>query len=84
MMILACSCDSHTSQPHAGFEHGDGMNVAPIIAYSDTPNRGRTVGAYYLIRDTVVTSGSFAGAALWNLDPGVNFRAAAGLGAEAP
>jgi hypothetical protein len=34
-----------------------------------------------LIRDTLVATGSFLGAALWKLGPAVNFRAAAALGA---
>jgi hypothetical protein len=43
--------------------------------------RGRTVGAYYLIRDTFVSLGSLLGAWLWKFGPDVNFWSAAALGA---
>ena len=62
-------------------EFGEPARKALIIGYSDPNTRGRTVGAYYLIRDTVVTTGSFLGAALWKLGPSFNFWTAAGLGA---
>ncbi|MDP8980029.1 MAG: MFS transporter [Acidobacteriota bacterium] len=62
-------------------EFGEPARKALIIGYSHEKTRGRTVGAYYLVRDTVVTSGSFLGAALWKLGPGFNFWTAAGLGA---
>jgi len=42
--------------------------------------RARTYGAYYLIRDCVVTTGSFLGAWLWSLDPRANFLGAAVCG----
>jgi len=61
-------------------EFGEPARKALILAYSPAERRGRTVGAYYLIRDTVVTSGSFLGAALWKIGPEVNFWSASGLG----
>jgi MFS family permease len=61
-------------------EFGEPARKALIIEYSDPVARGRSIGAYYLIRDTVVTGGSFLGAALWKLGPSVNFWVAAGLG----
>ena len=62
-------------------EFGEPARKALIIGYSDPAIRGRSVGAYYLIRDTVVTSGSFLGAALWNAGPNFNFWTATALGA---
>jgi predicted MFS family arabinose efflux permease len=62
-------------------EFGEPARKALIISYAPSDKRGRTVGAYYLIRDTVVTSGSFIGAALWKLGATANFGAAALLGA---
>ncbi len=45
-------------------EFGEPARKALIIAQVPPDLRARTYGAYYLIRDTVVTSGSFLGAAL--------------------
>ncbi len=62
-------------------EFGEPARKALIIHYAGSQARGRVIGAYYLIRDVVVTTGSFAGAALWKLGPPVNFWTAAALGA---
>ena len=62
-------------------EFGDPARKALVIGYSQPEARGRAVGAYYLVRDVVVTSGSFLGAGLWKLGPGANFLGAAALGA---
>ncbi len=62
-------------------EFGDPARKALIVGYAPAESRGQVVGAYYLIRDTVVASGSFVGAALWNLGPEANFLAAAAVGA---
>ena len=54
-----------------------------IIAEAPAESRSRAFGAYYLIRDCVVTSGSFLGAWLWSISPRTNFIGAAicgGLG----
>jgi MFS family permease len=61
-------------------EFGEPARKSLIVSYAPTNARGATVGAYYLIRDSVVTIGSFAGAALWQLGPTVNFLAAAAVG----
>ena len=58
-------------------EFGEPARKALIIAQAPAELRARTYGAYYLIRDCVVTSGSFAGAWLWSVSPGANFTAAA-------
>jgi hypothetical protein len=38
------------------------------------------IGAYYLVRDLIVSVGAIVGAYLWKLGPGLNFLAAAGFG----
>jgi MFS family permease len=62
-------------------EFGDTSRKALIIGYSDPRRRGQTIGAYYLVRDLLVTTGALVGALLWQLGPGVNFGTASALGA---
>jgi MFS family permease len=62
-------------------EFGEPARKALIIGEAVPEFRARTYGAYYLIRDCVVTSGSFLGAWLWKLGPWVNFAGAAICGA---
>ena len=62
-------------------EFGEPARKAMIIAEAPPELRARTYGAYYLIRDCVVTSGSFLGAWLWSLSPHANFIGAAVCGA---
>jgi MFS family permease len=62
-------------------EFGDSPRKALIVGYSRPETRGRTVGAYYLIRDTFVSGGSLLGAWLWRYGPNVNFWGATALGA---
>ena len=62
-------------------EFGEPARKALIIGEATPELRARTYGAYYLIRDCVVTSGSFLGAWLWHLGPEVNFAGAAICGA---
>jgi len=62
-------------------EFGEPARKALIIGEASPELRARTYGAYYLIRDCVVTSGSFLGAWLWNLSPHLNFAGAAACGA---
>ncbi|HEV2691469.1 MAG TPA: MFS transporter, partial [Verrucomicrobiae bacterium] len=62
-------------------EFGEPARKALIIGEAAPELRARTYGAYYLIRDCVVTSGSFLGAWLWHLGPQVNFIGAAICGA---
>ncbi|MGH9674734.1 MAG: MFS transporter, partial [Bryobacteraceae bacterium] len=61
-------------------EFGDPARKALIVGCAPAASRGQVVGAYYLIRDTVVAGGSFAGAALWKIGPAANFAAAAAVG----
>jgi MFS family permease len=62
-------------------EFGEPARKALIIGRCPASSRGRMVGAYYLIRDLIVTAGAFVGAALWKLGPPVNFWTASTLGA---
>jgi MFS family permease len=62
-------------------EFGEPARKALIIAQASPELRGRTYGAYYLIRDCVVTTGSFIGAGLWSVSPQANFLGAAIFGA---
>ncbi len=62
-------------------EFGEPARKALIIGEAVPELRARTYGAYYLIRDTTVTSGSFLGAGLWSLGPQWNFLGATICGA---
>jgi MFS family permease len=62
-------------------EFGEPARKALIIGEAVPALRARTYGAYYLIRDCVVTSGSFLGAWLWSINPRANFVGAAVCGA---
>jgi len=42
-------------------EFGDTSRKALIIGYSDPEHRGQMIGAYYLARDCVVSSGAILG-----------------------
>lgn len=61
-------------------EFGEPARKALIIAQAAPALRARTYGAYYLIRDCIVTLGSFLGAWLWSISPQANFIGAALLG----
>ena len=58
-------------------EFGEPARKALIIGESRPELRARTYGAYYLIRDCVVTCGSLLGAWLWSISPQANFIGAA-------
>jgi len=62
-------------------EFGEPARKALIIGEAPPELRARTYGAYYLIRDGVVTAGSFLGAGLWSVGPKANFIGAAIFGA---
>jgi len=61
-------------------EFGEPARKALIIGFCPPERRGQMVGAYYLVRDVVVTPGAFLGAALWKISPAANFWSAAALG----
>lgn len=62
-------------------EFGEPARKAMIVGEAPPALRARTYGAYYLIRDCVVTLGSFVGAWLWAISPQANFITASALGA---
>jgi MFS family permease len=62
-------------------EFGEPARKALIIGEAAPELRARTYGAYYLVRDCTVTSGSFLGAWLWSVSPQANFIGAAICGA---
>jgi MFS family permease len=61
-------------------EFGDTPRKALIIAYCDPLRCGQMVGAYYLVRDLIVSFGAIIGAYLWALGAELNFLAATALG----
>ena len=61
-------------------EFGDTSRKALIISYSEPERRGQMIGAYYLVRDLVVSVGAILGAYLWKLGPALNFLGAAAFG----
>jgi MFS family permease len=62
-------------------EFGETARKSLIIQLSPEMTRGRTIGAYYLIRDSVATGAAFLGALLWRVSPEANFLGATLLGA---
>src|SRR5881396_3500947 len=61
-------------------EFGDTSRKALIIGYCEPQRCGQMVGAYYLVRDLIVSAGAILGALLWKLGPALNFLGAAALG----
>src|SRR6266536_2880894 len=61
-------------------EFGDTSRKALIIGYCDSRRRGQMIGAYYLVRDFIVSPAAILGAYLWKLGPGLNFVGAAAFG----
>jgi len=61
-------------------EFGDTSRKALIIGYCDPTRCGQMVGAYYLVRDLIVSAGAILGAYLWSVNPIANFLGAAAIG----
>jgi MFS family permease len=61
-------------------EFGDTPRKAMIVGYCDRQRRGQMIGAYYLVRDLIVSTGAILGAWLWKFGPGANFVTATCLG----
>jgi MFS family permease len=61
-------------------EFGDTSRKALIIGYCDPIRCGQMVGAYYLVRDLIVSIGAILGAYLWALGAELNFLAAIAFG----
>jgi MFS family permease len=61
-------------------EFGDTSRKALIIGYCDPARCGQMIGAYYLVRDLIVSTAAILGAYLWKQNAELNFLVAAGLG----
>jgi MFS family permease len=61
-------------------EFGDTSRKALIIGYCDPARCGQMVGAYYLVRDLIVSPAAILGAYLWYQGAQLNFLVATGLG----
>ena len=61
-------------------EFGDTSRKALIIGYCDPARCGQMVGAYYLVRDLIVSVAAILGAYLWALGAQLNFLGAAAFG----
>ena len=61
-------------------EFGDTSRKALIIGYCDPARCGQMVGAYYLVRDLIVSTAAILGAYLWSIGAVPNFLGAAALG----
>ncbi len=62
-------------------EFGEPARKALIVSQAQPEFRARVYGAYYLVRDGIVTIGSMLGAWLWSVSPHANFIGAALCGA---
>lgn len=62
-------------------EFGEPTRKALIMDLAPEDAKARTFGAYYLIRDVVVTMAALSSAWLWNISPAANFLTAAAFGA---
>ncbi len=62
-------------------EFGEPARKALILTYAAEGAKGQAVGAYYLVRDGVVSGAALLGAYLWKFGPQVNFWTAAAIGA---
>lgn len=54
-------------------EFGEPTRKALILDLSPRENKGQVYGAYYLVRDTIVSAAAFAGGLLWMVSPYLNF-----------
>ena len=61
-------------------EFGDTSRKALIIGYCAPERRGQLVGAYYLVRDLIVSAAAILGAYLWQFGPAANFLGATAFG----
>jgi len=61
-------------------EFGDTSRKALIIGYCDPARCGQMIGAYYLVRDLIVSFGAIVGAYLWKQNAELNFLVAAAVG----
>ena len=62
-------------------EFGEPTRKALIMDLAPEQAKALTFGAYYLVRDVVVSIAALSSAVLWSVSPQVNFLVAAGCGA---
>ena len=61
-------------------EFGEPTRKALIMDLAPEEAKARTFGAYYLIRDIIVSIAALSSALLWNISPATNFIVATGFG----
>jgi MFS family permease len=61
-------------------EFGDTSRKALIVGYCEPARCGQMIGAYYLIRDLIVSVGALLGAWLWNMGARLNLVSATAFG----
>jgi MFS family permease len=61
-------------------EFGEPTRKALIMDLAPEGKKAGTFGAYYLVRDVIVSVAAFGGAFLWNISPAANFLTAFGFG----
>jgi MFS family permease len=61
-------------------EFGEPTRKALIMDLAPEGRKAGTFGAYYLVRDVIVSVAAFGGAFLWNISPAGNFLTAFGFG----
>jgi MFS family permease len=61
-------------------EFGEPTRKALILDLAPEHEKAGTFGAYYLVRDVIVSLAAFGSAWLWNFGPGVNFTVATVFG----
>jgi MFS family permease len=61
-------------------EFGEPCRKSLLITHAPPSEVASSIGLYYLIRDLIVSTGSFLGAWLWSLGPDYNFITATGFG----
>ncbi|NJN44230.1 MAG: MFS transporter [Anaerolineae bacterium] len=61
-------------------EFGEPTRKALIMELCPEDQKASTFGAYYLVRDVIVSIAAFGGAFLWQVSPAVNFLTAFGFG----
>jgi MFS family permease len=61
-------------------EFGEPTRKALIMDLAPEGQKARTFGAYYLVRDVIVSVAAFGGAFLWSISPAANLMTAFGFG----
>jgi MFS family permease len=61
-------------------EFGEPTRKALIVDLAVPEAKARTMGTYYLIRDSIVAIAAFCGGLLWKYSPGLNLWTAFGFG----